>query len=327
MLKLKIKRIIRNSLVLIKLYHLLRYNNRKKAIILMYHNFCREGDIKHTNVSLSITNFEKQIKYLKKYYRIVPLADLVGKIKRKEDFLPHSVAITFDDGYKNNFLLAYPLIKKYNVPVTIFLTAGYINTKKFLWVNELEYAINETQKKEISITFGCCNFKYFIKTKAEKMRVYEQLKEKLKKLENSQLRAVLDKILLRLKVKIDYDDAGNYQMLTWDEIFEMRNGYVSYGNHTFSHSILTKIDYQNLSKELNDSQKQLKEKLNQEIDVFCYPNGSFNSESKKMVKEKHKAAVTTTPGFVTQQTDLFELPRVGAKSKLSDFIWKLVRPT
>ncbi|MCK5534908.1 polysaccharide deacetylase family protein, partial [bacterium] len=239
MLKLKIKRIIRNSLVLIKLYHISRYINRKKAIILMYHNFCREGDIKHTNVSLSITNFEKQIKYLKKYYRIVPLADLVGKIKRKEDFLPHSVAITFDDGYKNNFLLAYPLIKKYNVPVTIFLTAGYINTKKFLWVNELEYAINETQKKEISITFGCCNFKYFIKTKAEKMRVYEQLKEKLKKLENSQLRAVLDKILLRLKVKIDYDDAGNYQMLTWDEIFEMRNGYVSYGNHTFSHSILT----------------------------------------------------------------------------------------
>ena len=322
------KKYIKYSLIMTQLHHVLRFINRKKALIIMYHNLSDNNDINHKNICISVEEFERQIKYLKKYYTFVSLQDLVQRLKNKREFLPYSVAITFDDGYKNNFLYAYPIIKKYKVPVTVFLTTGFIDSKRYLWVNELEYALSKTRKNKIQISYGTQKFNYVFSSENDKKDAYIEIKERLKEIDNTERRICLNKILTELDVMLNPEKSKNYLMLSLNEISEMRKNYVSYGNHTISHPILTMIQNDNeLLEEIYGPHEFLKEKLGEEIESFCYPNGKFNLKIKDIVKQKYEYAVTTTPGFVTIDTDPLELPRVGTKAKMLDFIWASIRPT
>src|SRR3989344_4458910 len=126
------------------LVKLSRFINRNKVKILMYH---RVDDKKidilpyYANLNVSIKNFEEQMRYLSKNYNVIPLNDIININKNKK--IKNSVIITFDDGYIDNYLYAYPILKKYNLPATIFLPTDFIENKKRYWLNKLYYLINK----------------------------------------------------------------------------------------------------------------------------------------------------------------------------------------
>jgi peptidoglycan/xylan/chitin deacetylase (PgdA/CDA1 family) len=103
--------------------------------ILMYH---RIGD-EQGSFSVSPKNFTRQMEFLKKFkYRVISLEELVRSIREKKYIPKNSVVITFDDGYRNNFIYAYPVLKKLNFPATVFLISDFIDTKpEFLKWNEI----------------------------------------------------------------------------------------------------------------------------------------------------------------------------------------------
>jgi peptidoglycan/xylan/chitin deacetylase (PgdA/CDA1 family) len=103
------------------------------ATILMYHR------VNDTDPSLLTTHpavFEEILAILKAEYQVVPLSDLVSRLAMKLPIAPQTVVITFDDGYRDNLLFAAPLLQKYALPATFFVTSGYIGTKRiFPWDN------------------------------------------------------------------------------------------------------------------------------------------------------------------------------------------------
>lgn len=109
------------------------------AIILLYH---RVDDVKHDPHLLSVSkaNFYQQIKFLSEHYKLVTMNELVD-LKRKKEPLNRYVAITFDDGYVDNFLNALPVLQEFNVPATIFVVAGQIDSSEpYYWEKEVEKA-------------------------------------------------------------------------------------------------------------------------------------------------------------------------------------------
>ena len=293
----------------------------------MYHNFCKSSDEKHANVCIPIGDFEEHVKYLKRFYSIISLRDLVEAMRQKKLFPPNAVAITFDDGYKNNYSLAYPIIKKYNIPVTIFLVSGYIDSSDYLWVNQLTYAINESEKKTIDVRFNGMSYQYALATPKEKKNACVDMKDKLKQLSAQELEKVLKALYAELGFQQDKAKADTYQMLSSEDIFAMHNGLVAFGSHTITHTSLTSIpDVQQL-EEIKGSKNNLRQKLNVGADYFCYPNGFYNSKVKEMVKRHYTAAVTIKSGFVTKDADLLELPRFWTPAQLPEFIWNLVHPS
>src|SRR4030065_48309 len=137
-------------------YYILRFINRKKIRVLMYHGVdARQTDFILDNPSLVIStkNFEEQIKYLSKSYNIISIHDLAAHIKKKTPFLPNSVVITFDDGLKNNFINAFPILQKYKVKTTVFLTTGYIDTLKISWSNKFGIKINKEEIKDLYLSW------------------------------------------------------------------------------------------------------------------------------------------------------------------------------
>lgn len=116
------------------------YSNGYHPPILMYHHVLPEGG-NQSKLVVDLAYFEKQMAFLKKRnYQVVPLDQLflLALPDKKEKPLPEkSVAITFDDGYEDNYLYAYPILKKFKFPATVFLIAGKIGADGYLNWNQI----------------------------------------------------------------------------------------------------------------------------------------------------------------------------------------------
>src|SRR5438132_7362256 len=125
-------------------------------MVLLYHRVNRERDPFFPSVS--VTAFEAQMRYLARNFNVLSLNDICQRIGEGREIRPWPVAITFDDGYRDNYLYANPILKKYRLPATIFVPTGYIETGLVLWNDRIAQAIKQTQRKEIALTLnhaGC----------------------------------------------------------------------------------------------------------------------------------------------------------------------------
>ena len=114
--------------------------NQRVVPILMFHEVALEEQ--HELNVISPENFEKLMNYLKSHnYHVISLNELVSAIKEHKSVSSKSVAITFDDGYENNYTLAFPILKKYQFPATIFVVSGLINTPNFLSSSQINEMI------------------------------------------------------------------------------------------------------------------------------------------------------------------------------------------
>lgn len=120
-------------------------------VIIMYHSVGEKGtalDGYGDKLNVNTESFDKHMMFLKKFnYKVIPLREFIERIKKGEKIPQGTIAITFDDGVKNNFEEAYPILKKYNFPATIFVPTDFIGKDKFLSWNE----ITIMQKDNISI--------------------------------------------------------------------------------------------------------------------------------------------------------------------------------
>jgi len=129
--------------------------------VLMYHRF---GYDKST-LFISPGNFERQMQYLKnRKYNVISLDELVEGIKSGRAFAHNSVVITVDDGYQDNYTYAYPVLKKYGFPATIFLISNFIGRNSgFMSWDE----VREMSKHDISFGGHTRNHVYLPSVKEE----------------------------------------------------------------------------------------------------------------------------------------------------------------
>lgn len=313
-----IRKVINIFFYYLGFYHILRFINRKKIRILIYHGV----ENKQTDFSLGIPslvistkNFEKQIKYLSKSYNIISMHDLTNHIKKKIPFPSNSVIITFDDGFKNNFINAFPILQKYNIKATVFLITDYIDTLKISWLDKLVYIL-----KKIGIS-------KFIEEFKNKFPAYSNLIEKtgqkniidqisfllIDKVDDNIRRKFIQNLYNKFKIKINKEKIKDLY-LSWEEIKKMDDAGISFGSHTSTHPVLSLLDYEKAKKEIFNSKKNIEVKLNKEINLFAYPYGrknDFDINIKKiLINKSFLCAVSTIDGFNEINSDLYELKRI-----------------
>jgi peptidoglycan/xylan/chitin deacetylase (PgdA/CDA1 family) len=233
---------------------------RKKVTIVLFHN-------------PKVAAADMAFKYLKSKYNIIDLNDYVIALK-SQDFssIPSCpMIITFDDGHINNHELL-PLVKKYNVPITIFLCASIINTNRHFW----------------------------FKTKLEGV-----LGSDLKSLSNTERLALLNKH--DFDQNREYDNA---QALNEFQIKEMAP-FVNMQSHTLFHPILPKCKTNEARIEICHSKKVLEKNYNLNINTISYPNGDYSMRDIKLSKDAgYDCGITVDFGFNDVNTDIFRLKRI-----------------
>jgi peptidoglycan/xylan/chitin deacetylase (PgdA/CDA1 family) len=231
---------------------------RKKVTILLFHDISPE-------------NAEIMFGFLKKHYSVISLQDFIRTDPGSWNFPKKALIITFDDGHKGNYALL-PVIRKLNVPVTIFLCAGIINTKRHFWftVKHPEYSFYD----------------------------FERMSNR------SKLSALKD---AGFTPETEYEDA---QALTGKEIEEMAPR-VDFQSHTLFHPFLPGCTAEEAEQEISGSKSLLEQEFGLTIDAFSYPNGDYSDRERDLcIKAGYRCAITLDSGSNSADTDLFCLKRL-----------------
>ena len=208
--------------------------------------------------------FDEMLGWITQWFNVLPLDEAV--VRLKNDTLPaRAAAITFDDGYEDNYSVAMPLLQKHGVSATFFIATGFLNGGR-MWNDSVIEAIRRTVKHSLDLT----------SIGLEKIPV-SSLQEK---------RAAIVKVIGALKY--DYFDVRRAKsdsvwqladvklpsalMMSSEQVQQMRAQGMQIGAHTVNHPILAKIDLKTAEQEIRSSKEFLEDLLKEPILLIAFPN-------------------------------------------------------
>jgi peptidoglycan/xylan/chitin deacetylase (PgdA/CDA1 family) len=302
-------------------YRLLRRRMVKwSACVLVYH---RVGDTCEfpSDVGLTATgDFEKQLIYLRRRYRLMSLGELGSAIATGATIPVDAAVVTFDDGYRDNYLNAYPLLKKHGVPATIFLATGHVDDGTPYWWDRIDYAVHNTTQEKLELEqLGT----YHFKNTTERWLVARTIRGRLKDLTENEKNSAIEGLVSKLGVDVP-SALARQMILTWDEVREMAKNGIAFGAHTVNHPTLIGLPLEQTRREIVDSQRRIEERTDTPAITFAYPDGrpaNINNDIKSILREnRFVCAVCATPSrLVSPGTDPYELGRVSPRWNFSTF--------
>ena len=272
-------------------YSLIKLTGGRGAI-LNYHRVLPPNKIDNSlvNISVSTDNFLYQLHYLKKNFDIISLDDLLLHLQSKSN--EFKIAITFDDGYRDNLDYAYPILEKFKAPATIYIITKFINNKFIPWWVKLDHFI--TNNKKIA---------------DNKKKIFELYKKKI--LFGDQL--TVDKKILSIigkNNKIEY----NKVFLDQKEIkYLSKQKLIAIGSHSHSHYNFSQLTQVQTLTEFKTSKSILEKIIKKKIFHFSYPYGghlNINFKFTKLLQNLGYLSAVTTIKKKLYKSDQFELPRI-----------------
>ncbi len=294
--------------------------------ILMYHRVLDAGHNRESHLLPGLvtqeSTFDKQMKYLKENSNVISLERLIGYLKDKKNPPHRSVVITFDDGWKDNYLFAFPILRNYDLPATIFLSTDYIGTSKMFWFHVVSLILQARTLTSQRMTDILNGFKQIRpKEKREIVRAFASADvfiEKLKRIKPKIQEKMIVKMMKESNIRMNEIDNRGW-MLDWEKIKEMGQNQISFGSHAHSHRILTYLNLTEIKKELIQSKSLIGEKTGKPVNFFAYPNGDYTPQIKELVKEVGYlgACAAGKTRKKQKEIDLFALPRTGVHQGMS----------
>ena len=235
------------------------------------------------------------------------------------------LAITFDDGYQDNYHNAFPILQRYGLPATIFLTTGGMDSRQPLWFERLAYALKKSACEHIDLEIDIPR-RFRLGTEAERLASNGGIFALLRSLTDTARGQWMDRILKQLAVA--RDDERHDKMLTWDQVRRMKTHGIDFGGHTVTHPFLSKMTRDKALWEVSECKRRIEEELQLPADYFAYPNGreeDFGDWNKEVLRTAgYEAAVTTLWGMNYRSTDRMELRRGGPwEESRAQFAYKL----
>lgn len=279
---------------------------RARLNILIYHRVLATPDPIFPSEP-TCSSFEQQIKMLKSVFNVLPLHAAVTRLKAGT--LPARAAcITFDDGYADNFTLATPILKKYDLHATFFIATGYLNGGRMFNDTVIE-AVRRSPLKTINLeVMGLGTLD--IASNAAKTQAIGQILPRVKYLPLDER----EHLVTRVAALAQADPLPTDLMMTTEQLKALHAAGMEIGGHTERHPIIAKLNADVVRKEISTGKDFLEQTLDTRVRLFAYPNGKPGTDylpgQAAIVRDLgFDAAVSTQWGSATQSSDVFQLPR------------------
>lgn len=279
---------------------------QKNIAVLMYHRII-DSDYTFWQLNVSPKTFEKHIKYISENYKVLRLEEEWSDIVVSDE---KYVVITFDDGYVDNYRFALPILEKYQVPATIFVSTDLIDTDDMYWWDELE-KIFIVDKYAGEFVFA--GIQYKIADLNDRRKVCLTIRNRIKDMSSAERRNSMSE--LRSVMKVEQSFTSELRCVNTSELIRMAESpYVTIGGHTKSHLSMGKVhSAELLHSEMEESLEILEKKIGKKIEVFAYPFGGAedwcDASDQIMVECGIKKSVLVKNGNVSIDDKMYNIPR------------------
>lgn len=294
---------------LVKLAHWWKQHaeHSQRLIILNYHRATGE-------------NLRQQMRFLRRYCRILDLETALEELysERKEEKQAHDkrtpLVLTFDDGYRDNYTYGLKLARELQIPLTIFLIPGYIESGEHFWWLEGKRLVKRAQVDKVIVEGQHYRLDQIEERNKLERTIDARLRNSASVAEREEFLSTIHESL-KVPTSVNVEEEATLP-LTWAEVRKLEeSGLVSFGAHTMHHPILSYLsDSQEVKHEISECRSVLEQRLGHPVRTFAYPIGKLEhigKEGLQAVKEAgYKWALTTIEGVNTPQSDPYLLNRL-----------------
>jgi peptidoglycan/xylan/chitin deacetylase (PgdA/CDA1 family) len=305
---------------------------RHRAVILMYHRVLtseeRSRTGSHPGIVVDRETFARQMAVLKRRFVVLSLEEFADRMERNIPFDDSSCLITFDDGWRDNFTHALPILRHHRLPAVIFLPVNFIGRRRLFWQEALAHLV----------------FRAVMKAREEPAR-RARLRERLavvhmdslldlsdddprpavivaigrqKGVGVSVIEATVAGLAEELGVRVDEID-GTDGFLDWEQIEEMSRHGIAFAGHGAEHRLLTDVSIDEAWSEIRTAKDVLDRRFKETVPAFSYPNGYRTPEVVDMVKASgYRLAFITRRGLVSCEDDRFTVRRINIHESVTN---------
>jgi len=261
-----------------------------------------------------------QLQYLVRNFKVVSLEAMLDRLSNGSFPLAHEIVLTFDDGLRNNLTVVYPILRQLQVPATMFVCPGLVESGQWLWNHEMRCRLQTLAASDLA--------ELRMKLLAPGTSV-DAIVEWMKTLRLQQ-RLMAETIIRQATAGFQPTDAQGaaFDIMDWNDLRSLDCNLITVGSHTLSHPILTTLSAEEIESEILESRRCLEQRLQRKVDFFCYPNGAYDKRAYQLVQKTYRAAVTTESGVIAggQGLDVHRLPRIPSAESAALTAWRLHRP-
>lgn len=298
---------------------------RGRVAVLMYHRVLRRDDLARATVEPGMyvlsDVFRLHMEFLKERFETLSLPEALdrwetGSIDPRRAYC----VITFDDGWLDTYREAFPILREYGLPATVFLATDFVGTTRRFWTDDLVALLDQYTcptmpaglRSRVADVLGAYGLEVGTRGGMPDVGVLiERCKE--------QSPEVVASLLEDLGRPFDGPGERQRVFVDWDEVREMSRHGISFGSHSASHRILSRLDPSEVRQDVEASTAGLRRPGVARVEAFCYPNGGYNATVIEVVRRVgYRAAVTTDFGVegLTPE-DPFRLRRIGVHNDIS----------
>jgi peptidoglycan/xylan/chitin deacetylase (PgdA/CDA1 family) len=289
------------------------------ARVLMYHRF-GPGD---PNRRLSAEALDRQLRYLRRHFNVVPLRDLVERLAEGRAPEPRSVALTVDDAYADFGEHAYPVFRRHGVPVTIYVVSQFAGGRFWLWWDAIRHTVARAERGTYRMDLPDGPLELALHDAQSRDEAWSALAAVGVTLEPSRRDAFVLAVQDAFSVLLPASPTAEYAALSWSELRSLDADIVEVGAHTRTHPILALCDSARIADEVSGSKAEIESQLGRRVRAFCYPNGEPQDVDERCVEAVRAAgfdsAVLACGGMIRAGANRYLLERLGAPHDEGEF--------
>jgi peptidoglycan/xylan/chitin deacetylase (PgdA/CDA1 family) len=282
------------------------------AAILMYHRVLPSEEAARLSVEpgmyVTPETFARHLDWLQESFQVLPLSEVVDYLTQDRRLPKGACSITFDDGWRDNFMYAFPALRERNLSAAVFLVVHRVGTSGAFWPDEVSRSLSVlTSEARASIVR-----KFDLPSGVAPLDALLSYFKGLEEAERERALEALQAVIPGSEV------LEERELLDWDEVDRMAAGGIEFESHGLSHTILTGIDLPSAQVELRTSRSVLLEHGLAQSGVFAYPSGAYNADLERLVLEcGYRAAFTTDRGHSRRVDRPTAYRRIGIHDDIS----------
>ena len=284
----------------------LRRVRKAKYVVLGYHRVGTEGVPLYCTLAQEV--FAKQMQYIAQYYRVLSVEQMAAEL-RDPDAQGQGIVVTFDDGYLGTFTEALPVLQKYNIPVTVYLTAGAIESGEISWY-DLIFLRFQRADSELELTLGTPRT-YRLNSYAARLAAATEAITYLRSISDEERQVWCREFERRIPLGTEEVRGA---MMSWNQVRSMQRAGVSFGAHTMTHPVASRLRPEALTREVADSKRLIEQRLGSQVEDFAFPFGKLgecDTGAAPMLGDLgFRTALTAIIGVNAPGADLFRLRRL-----------------